>query len=70
MFFVVLSLGALKGSTGSGSGLKAPLKIGPQLKVSADRLGEPGITLRTPGYKVCDLSTTPRRLTKALMSVH
>ena len=31
------------GATGSGSGLKRPKKTGPRLKVSSDRLMEPGI---------------------------
>ena len=40
MVFVVLRPGAPEGSTGSGSGFKAPQKTGPLLKVSSDRLGE------------------------------
>ena len=60
---VVLYPGAPKSSTGSDSGFKASQRTGPQFKVSSDRLGEPGIELRTPGYKASDLSTTPRRLT-------
>ena len=28
------------------------------VKVTSDRLGEPGIALGTPGYKVSDLSST------------
>ena len=43
---------------------KASQKTGPGLKVSSNRLGEPGIELRTPGYKASELSTTPRRLTQ------
>ena len=43
--FVVLCPGAPEGSTGSGSGFKASQKMGPRLKVSSDRLGEPGIIL-------------------------
>ena len=57
MVFVVTP----KGSIGFGSGFKASQKTGPRLKVSTDRMGEPGIDLRTPRYKASDLSTTPRR---------
>ena len=35
--------GASEGSTGSGSDFKASKKTGPRLKVSSDRLGEPGL---------------------------
>ena len=42
MVFVFLCPGAPEGSTGSGSDFKAS-QTGPQLKVSSDRLGEPGI---------------------------
>ena len=56
----VLCLGAPEGSTG-GSGFKASRKTEPRLKVSSDRLGEPGIELGTPWYKASDLSTTQRR---------
>ena len=42
MVFVVLCPGAPKGSTSSGSGFKASQKMGPQLKVSLDRLEEAG----------------------------
>ena len=59
MFLVVLWLGAPEGSSGSGSDFKAFQKMGPRLKISSDRLGEPEIKLRTPGYKASDLSTTP-----------
>ena len=31
-------------------------------RVSSNRLDESGIELRTPGYKMSGLSTTPRRL--------
>ena len=31
--------------------------LGPQLKLSSDRMGEPEIKLGTPGYKAIDLST-------------
>ena len=54
MFFVVLSSGALEGSTGKCSGFKVSQKMGRRLKVSSDRLGEPGIKLGTPGYKASD----------------
>ena len=40
MLFVVLCPGTPKGSSGSGSGFKAPQKTGQRLKVSSDRLGE------------------------------
>ena len=40
MLFVVLCPGTPEGSTGSGSGFKAPQKTGQRLKVSSDRLGE------------------------------
>ena len=40
--FMVLCLGTPEGSTSSFSGLKASQKTGQQLKVSSDRLGEPG----------------------------
>ena len=43
MVLCFLCLGAPKGSTGSGSGFKASQKMGSWLKVSSDRLGEPGI---------------------------
>ena len=55
MVFVVLYLGAPEGSTGSGSGFKASQKMGSWLGVSSDRLREPGIELRAPGYKGSDL---------------
>ena len=42
MLFVVLCPGTPEGSTGSGSGFKAPQKTGQRLKVSSDRLGEAG----------------------------
>ena len=45
-----VSPGTPKGSTHSASGFKASQKTGPQFKVSSDRLGEPGIELRTPWY--------------------
>ena len=38
MLFVVLCPGTPEGSTGSGSGFKAPQKTGQRLKVSSDRL--------------------------------
>ena len=41
--------------------LNVPEK-GSQLKVSSDRLAEPGIELGTPGCKASDLSTTPAPL--------
>ena len=41
--FVVLCPGAPEGLTGSGSGFKASQKTGQRLKVSSERLGEPGI---------------------------
>ena len=59
---MVLCPGAPEGSTSSGSGFKVSQETGPRLKVSSDRLLEPGIKLRNPGYKVSDLSTTPLRL--------
>ena len=40
MLFVVLCPGTPEDSTGSGSGFKASVKTGQQLKVSSDRLGE------------------------------
>ena len=48
---------ASEGSTGNCSGLKASQSTGPRLKVSSNRLGEPGIELGTPGYEAIDLST-------------
>ena len=42
----------LYGNTGTGS----------QLKVSSERLENPGIEAGTPGYKASDLSLTPWRL--------
>ena len=42
MLFVALCPGTPEGSTGSGSGFKASQKTGQRLKVSSDRLGEPG----------------------------
>ena len=42
MPFVVLCPGTPKGSTSSGSGFKASQKMGQQLKVLSDRLGEAG----------------------------
>ena len=42
MVFVVLCPGTPEGSTGSCSGFKASQKMGQQLKVSSDRLGEAG----------------------------
>ena len=58
-FLVVWFLcpGAPKGLTDSGSGFKASQKTGQRLKISSNRLGEPGIKLPTPGYKGGDLST-------------
>ena len=46
-----------EGSTDNCSGLKAYQKTGPRLKVSSNRLREPGIELGTPGYEGIDLST-------------
>ena len=40
MLFVVLYPGTPKGSTSRGSGFKVSQKMGQQLKVSSDRLGE------------------------------
>ena len=48
MLFVVLCPGAPEGSTGNGDGFRTSQKTGPRLKVSSDRLGEPGIKLMTP----------------------
>ena len=48
MILVVLCAGEPEGSTGSGSGFKASEKMGLRLKVSFDRLGEPGMELVTP----------------------
>ena len=46
---VFLCPGAPECSTCSGSSFKAFQKMGPQLKVSSNRLGEVGIKLRTHG---------------------
>ena len=62
MLFVVLCPGTPECSTGSGSGFKASHKRGQRLKVSSDRLGEPGIEPATPGLQDLGLSPTPRRL--------
>ena len=43
---------------------------GPRLKVSPDRLVEPGIEIRTPGFKASVLSTTPRRTENREITVH
>ena len=43
--------GRPEGSTGSGSDFKESKKTGPRLKVSSDRLGEPGIQLCSDLYK-------------------
>ena len=42
---------------------KKSQKTGARLRVSSDRLGEPGIELGTLGYIASGLCTTPRRLT-------
>ena len=55
-----MSIGTSKYLTGISSGFKASQKTGPRLKVLSDRLGRPGIELRTPTYKGSDLSTTLR----------
>ena len=56
-----LCLGAPEGSIGSGSGLKRLRRRGPRLKVSSDRLVEPGIERGTLRSKASDLSATARR---------
>ena len=43
--------------------------MGPRLRVSSNRLGEPGIKLGNPGYKVGGLSTTPRWFLRLELSV-
>ena len=64
LWFCGLCPGAPESSTGSGSGFKASQKSGPRfIKVSSDRLGEPGIILGTPGYEASILFTTARWLT-------
>ena len=60
MVYAVLCPGTPEGSTCSGSDLKC-LRRRATAKVSSDRVVVPGIKLRTPGYKVSDLSTTPCR---------
>ena len=65
VFFVVvvfLCAGAPERSIGSASDFKASQKTGPRLKVSSDRLGEPGIVPATPGLQGIGLRPTPRRL--------
>ena len=53
-----MSIGTPKCLTGIDTGFKASQKTGPRLKVLHDRLGRPGIELRTPTYKASDLPTT------------
>ena len=62
MVLCFLCPGTHEGSTGSGSGFKAPQKTRPHLKVSSDRLGEAGNQPVTPGLQDMKLSPTPRRL--------
>ena len=47
---------------------KTSQKMGPQLKVSSEILGELGIKLGIPGYKVSGLSTTPWQLISPFVS--
>ena len=46
---MVLYPGAAEGSTGRCSGIKPSQKLGLPIKVSSERLGEPGIDLGTTG---------------------
>ena len=48
--FVVLCLGTPEGSTGSGSGFKAPQKTWQRLNVSSNRLGETGNRTCNPWF--------------------
>ena len=54
-FVCFLCPGAPEGSTGSGSDFKASKKMGPQFKVSSDRLGK-------AGNRTCDPWFTRHRL--------
>ena len=63
-FVVVLFPGAPEGSTSCGSGLKRIRRRGHDLRVSSDRLGEPGIGLGIPGYHVVSLENSSFALTK------
>ena len=58
MLFVVLCPGTPKGSTGSGSGLKASQKTGNGLKSHLTDREKPGIEPATPGLQDIGLSPT------------
>ena len=63
MLFVVLCPRTPEGSTGSGSGIKASLKMGQRLKVSSERLGE-------AGNRTCDPWFTKHRFIPFTTAAH
>ena len=60
MSFVIFMSGSTQSHLAVVLVLKRLRRWRPQFKVSSHRLGEPGIKLKTPGYKASHLSTLPR----------